>query len=220
MSFFAACTEPTGNAKFRAILTSESVDALTKAMDRTVDPRGGGPTLRSQIVATLTFDFWSNLFRPDYDRPLWQINLRKVLPLCPTTYTRPDIQGIVRDINHFRNRIAHHEPILNANVSSLYASITGLVGMRCQTTAAWLNHHSTVSAVLRTKPKREGATGPTVLDRCDTKLSNSHWNGHSCNSAGTICFIRPRHNQSRWWWETNGSVDCRRHIAFLSIPRF
>lgn len=74
---------------------------------------------------------------------------------------------MVKEIKHFRNRIAHHEEILNANASAVHKSVLDLVAMRCATTAGWVKHHSTVNTIIRTKPKKAGAVGPTVLSKSD-----------------------------------------------------
>ncbi|WP_449256355.1 hypothetical protein [Bosea sp. (in: a-proteobacteria)] len=150
----------------RAILTVESERSLDKAIERT---RRAHPALpRGQVVATLSFDFWSNLFRPEYDRPLWQRHLHAVLPHCPPGHTRPNVQALVRDINRLRNRIAHHEPILKLDVSALHADIRNLIGYRCPAAAAWVRHYSTIGAVMRTRP-RAGA-GHRFVDRCDARF--------------------------------------------------
>lgn len=157
-------TWPT-NQGFNDQLTPESRKSLAKAIARASTIQRGPP--RGQVVATLTFDFWSNLFRPDYDRPIWQVNLRKALPHCQPRTTRAEVQILVRDINFLRNRIAHHEPILSVNATSLHADIVRLVEMRSPSMSRWLRYHSTLSTVIRTKP-RPGMAAQTAIERCDT----------------------------------------------------
>ncbi len=149
---------------FHDQLTEESLRSLRRAVDRAEALERNPP--RGQVVATLTFDFWSNLFRPDYDRPLWQVNLRRALPHCPPGVTRADVQVLVRDINFLRNRIAHHEPILSVNATAVHADVLRLVGMRDPATAKWVRHYSTLSSVIRTKPK-PGVAPQTAIERCD-----------------------------------------------------
>ncbi len=130
---------------------------LDKAMSRT----GVGAT-RGQIVAELTFDFWSNLLRPEY-HALWRTGLNIVLPNVRAPIGRHEVQGLARSINRFRNRVAHHEPILDQNVGDVQKTILELIGLRCAETAAWTKHHSTVSNVMRTRPR--GGSGATVFAR-------------------------------------------------------
>ena len=123
-----------------------------------------------RIVATLTHStFGLNLFRPGYDRPIWQSNLHAMLPNLSHTKSRHDIQIQVRDINRFRNRVAHHEPILGTNFTDLYGSIIDLIASRSQFAANWTKHHSTVTAALRTRPDKSGAIGKTLREVCDVR---------------------------------------------------
>lgn len=56
------------------------------------------------------------------------------------------------DLRRLRNRIAHHEPILNRNIAADYASILDLIRYISPTTAQWVDCQSQVAAVLATKP--------------------------------------------------------------------
>lgn len=152
------------SAKFRDLLTPESLGSLETAVSRATLKQASPP--RGQIVATLTFDFWSNLFRPEYDRPLWQVNLPRALPHAPKGTTRAVVQILVRDINHLRNRIAHHEPLLHQPVRARHADIVALTGFISPTMSRWLKHFSTVATVTRNKPG-PNLVGQTVSSRCD-----------------------------------------------------
>jgi CBS domain-containing protein len=140
------------DAGFRdTVLMPEGLSTLDKAIQR-----AGASAARSRVVAELTFDFWSNLFRPDYGA-LWRTGLNIVFPNLPKTTTRHDIQMMARSINQFRNRVAHHEPVLDLNVTDVNARIVELVRLRCTETAAWLKHHSRLSAIIRTRPRGAAA---------------------------------------------------------------
>lgn len=150
-----------------AKLTPQSRASLEKAKARAQRHEGRQAGSRGQVVAELSFDFWSNLFRSHYDRPLWQIKLREALPHCPSTMKRRHVQIEVRDINALRNRIAHHEPIFKLDVTNLHSRIVSLVAMRCPATASWLRSHSTVAATIRTKPQANNDGALTVAERAD-----------------------------------------------------
>jgi hypothetical protein len=121
--------------------------------------RAGANAPRSQIVAALTFDFWSNVFRKEY-APLWRTSLNIVFPNLPSGITRHEIQLLVKSINKFRNRIAHHEPVLDMNVTDIHSKIVQLVEYRCAETALWMKYHSTLATVIRTRPKLDEAVMP------------------------------------------------------------
>jgi hypothetical protein len=78
----------------------------------------------------------------------------------------------VRPINAFRNRVAHHEPVLDLNVTDVLAKIVRLTELRCRETAAWLRHHCTLSTVVRTRPKRDNSSTDQVSAKLDRNLLN------------------------------------------------
>ncbi|HGF7372025.1 TPA: Abi family protein [Vibrio cholerae] len=147
---------------FRSALSEESLKALDKAIDRAKTNK------TEDIVATLTFDFWSNLFRSEYDRSFWQTHMKTVLP--NTTVTRKQFQPIVRDINELRNRIAHYEPIHLFNISEWHKKIMDVLSWIDTETYLWAKHYSTVNAILRTSPSASGEAKPHFGDRCDSDM--------------------------------------------------
>jgi hypothetical protein len=152
---------PRAPAFVTGVLSEDGRRALTKAFER-----AGAMAPKDQIVATLTFDFWSNFFKPEYG-DFWRTRLRIVLPHLPAGETRKTVQQAVKEINRFRNRIAHHEPILDLNAGDVMARIKDLVGYRCPRTLDWMRHHTTVNTVLRTRPRSAGSDGLTLASRQD-----------------------------------------------------
>ncbi|OQM73337.1 Abi family protein [Manganibacter manganicus] len=142
-------------------LTLNGLATLDKAIQR-----AGVNAARDQIVATLTFDFWSNLFRPEYGA-LWRTTVNVAFPHLNHGQTRQEIQNLVKPINVFRNRVAHHEPVLDLNVTDIYAKIVRLIELRCGETATWMKHHSTVSTVVRSRPRRDGTNANTLSAKLD-----------------------------------------------------
>lgn len=148
----------------RSVLSAESLASLDKAVGRA--GKGGAPAKKDDVISCLTFDFWSNLFRHEYDRPLWQKSMSQLLPNSATV-TRAQFQPLVMGINHFRNRIAHHEPIFALNVSSQYKDILNVVEYRSAVASDWLKSHATVNKVMRTKPTSGAGAGPALSTVCD-----------------------------------------------------
>jgi hypothetical protein len=128
--------------------------------------RAGPTASRDEVVATLTFDFWSNLFRPEYG-DLWRTTVNIAFPNLVHGESRQNLQNLVKPTNEFRNRVAHHEPVLDMNINDVHSRIVRLVALRCNETAAWMKHHSTVHAVVRTRPKLDGSSGHTLAARLD-----------------------------------------------------
>ncbi|MCM2435970.1 CBS domain-containing protein [Agrobacterium rosae] len=150
------------DATFRdQTLTGNGLATLDKAIQR-----AGAGAARDQIVATLTFDFWSNLFRPEYGG-LWRTTVNIAFPHLQHGESRQEIQNLVKPINVFRNRVAHHEPVLDLNVTDIHAKIVRLIELRCAETATWMKHHSTLSTVVRTRPRRDGTNANTLAAKLD-----------------------------------------------------
>lgn len=148
---------------FTNLLTQPSLEVLQKGQQRA---KSGS---LEDVVATLTFDFWSNLFRPDYDRSLWQTRMRDLLPNI--VMTRKAFQSVVKGINSFRNRVAHHEPIHSYNLTVIHAEILDVIGWVSTETYDWVRHHSTVHAVIRTAPAANGEMKPHFSERVDRDFS-------------------------------------------------
>ena len=145
------------------VLNQKSRDSLDTAINR------AGPDERSKVVAELTFDFWSNLFRSDYGE-LWRTKANIAFPGLQHGEGRHEIQNLVKPINRLRNRVAHHEPLLDVNSPDMLSKIIKLVELRCATTAQWMRHHSTVNVVIRTKPNADGSAPVTLESRSDSNF--------------------------------------------------
>ena len=83
---------------------------------------------------------------------------------------RREIQPLVRDINKFRNRVAHHESILDVNAPDLQSKMIKLTNLRCPKTSDWMRHHTTVNIVMRTKPNLKGSSPVSLLDKSDPRF--------------------------------------------------
>ncbi|MAW86928.1 MAG: hypothetical protein CMJ42_10405 [Phyllobacteriaceae bacterium] len=150
------------DAAFRnQTLTAEGLATLDKAIQR-----AGQNAPRGQVIATLTFDFWSNLFRSEYGS-LWRTKVNRAFPHLQHGESRQDIQNLVRPINAFRNRVAHHEPVLDMNINDTYSKIIRLTELRCVDTAKWMRHYSTVGTIVRTRPRRDGIIANSLSTKLD-----------------------------------------------------
>ncbi|MFF7065347.1 hypothetical protein [Pseudomonas sp. NPDC008258] len=149
---------------FRDILSEKSNNSLQKSINRF---KKKIPS-KDEVISELSLDFWSNLFGDEYDRSIWQTNMPNLFP--ETTITRKMFQPIIRDLNKFRNRIAHHEPILDDDINCWLRKILDVTAYRSASTSTWVKAHSTVSNMLRTKPKANAAAGPFLSDIVDRDI--------------------------------------------------
>lgn len=145
-------------------LTKEHQASLSASLRR-LSKRKPNPT-PDDIVASLSFDFWSNLFREEYEA-LWMAPglIAAVFPQAPIGADRDRIKKIVRRINELRNRIAHHEPIYNLRLSTqqYLENIEELVEYICPDTSSWMMNHSTVIKVTRSQPTSSSCfSGPPI----------------------------------------------------------
>jgi hypothetical protein len=123
-------------------------DMLLKV--RTELGRHGSIPDHGRVVAELNWGFWTGILAKRYEQ-LWRSHFRQVFQ-AHGPLTRAQIFQPLDDLRRLRNRIAHHEPILNRNISSDYASILDLIGYISPDTARWIDAQSQVAAVVAAKP--------------------------------------------------------------------
>lgn len=114
------------------------------------------PGATGKVIAELKFAFWCHLFTRRYQHRVWDNHIRKSFPNLLAEYTalqaRAAIQAQLDPIRKFRNRIAHHEPILNEPLADRQMSIQSLVNWRCAELADWHASWEIISANMLNKP--------------------------------------------------------------------
>lgn len=93
--------------------------------------RGRPPTV-DRIVAELNFGFWCGMFHSRYEvagEP-WPKLLRTVFPRLPKSWaTRDKVSSRVEAVRWLRNRVFHHEPILQLqDIRSRHRAMMELLG--------------------------------------------------------------------------------------------
>lgn len=95
-----------------------------------------------QIVAALTFSFWTSMFGPVYET-LWQQGLHQIARREDGRgLRRKDFSGPLMSIRKLRNRVAHHEPILRWDLPKHHETILRLTGWLSPAAAAWARRNS------------------------------------------------------------------------------
>jgi hypothetical protein len=120
--------------------------ALTRIRNRNAALETG------QIVATLSFGFWSSLLHKRFNPTLWGGRLHAAFPTLPPNQTRSSLAQRVRRISDFRNRVWHHEPILKMDLLAEYSAVMEMLTWLCPVKAAWIRPHCRVPALIRQKP--------------------------------------------------------------------
>jgi len=93
-------------------------DHLAKIFDAKNKIKSRKETLtRDKPIAELSFGFWVNLFKSSYDRQMRIANLKQIFTNLPTKdiklINRNELFQTINHIRNFRNRIFHHERIVN-----------------------------------------------------------------------------------------------------------
>jgi hypothetical protein len=153
MGFSAAVVEYDSNteivtAKGEVMATREgySVRADIIAWNRTT----------GQVIADLKFVFWQTMVTSRFDARRWVHHLRTVLPHADNNKTIPQIRSMVyselEQIRKLRNRIAHHEPIFQRNLSDDLQKAYELIAFRCPVTALWMDGNQQAKQFISNKP--------------------------------------------------------------------
>ncbi len=111
----------------------------------------GNPVDGGRMTAELSFGFWQNMLLPKYKTPLWS-SLHSSFADLPARIDQAGLHrkcGIVREL---RNRISHHEPIFQRNISQDYADCLELTSWLSTAKARWIKPHCNVMTLLRQKP--------------------------------------------------------------------
>jgi hypothetical protein len=105
-----------------------------------------------QIVAGLSFGFWVGLLHGQYNAPIWSRHLRTSFPHLPAGRGRKSLFKEAGLVATLRNRIWHHEPLIDRDISQDFATVMGLLEWICPAKMAWIKPHCRVPQILREKP--------------------------------------------------------------------
>lgn len=72
-----------------------------------------------KIIAELSFDFWYFLFTPTYTATIWPKFLRHI----PAQVAREEFRHELEKVYVLRNRCAHHEPLVKADITAEAAAL-------------------------------------------------------------------------------------------------
>lgn len=98
---------------------------VTEAAD-TCRRRGSGRVTADDVVAQLSFGFWTSLLTTRYDRSLWVPTLNRAFPYYRGR--RGDLHDSLEAMRLLRNRIMHHEPIHHRDLAADHRKIYRLIG--------------------------------------------------------------------------------------------
>jgi hypothetical protein len=109
------------------------------------------PLDHSRMIAELNFGFWVGLLGRQYEN-LWRLQLRHIFINTSSPLLRKNAHKALNEIRFLRNRIAHHEAILQRRLPDEHALILTVIRWLCTVTADWIGHHSRFDEVYQRKP--------------------------------------------------------------------
>jgi hypothetical protein len=128
------------------ILQPDGIKQVITALERL---EKGRVVTRGRIVAGVSFGFWAGLFGRRYEE-LWRHRLRAVFP--HGALTRKDLSAKVRLIQHFRNRVAHHDSLLDQDVQARLDDMLTIAGWIDPAARAWLAERADALEIVREMP--------------------------------------------------------------------
>jgi hypothetical protein len=91
------------------------------------------PATSANVIASLTFGFWTKMLAPGpsniYEQHFWRKSLYRAFSRAKKdkalrSFTRVEIFKPINELNEFRNRVAHHVPIYHESLVDQFALIT------------------------------------------------------------------------------------------------
>lgn len=109
------------------------------------------PETPGRIIAELSFGFWKFLLAKRYEATLWTGHLRHAFPnLQPRN--RATVYRALDELHTVRNRIAHHEPIHNRNLTADTLTIYRLLDWIDHDVRAWAVTLSRLQPIIASRP--------------------------------------------------------------------
>lgn len=129
------------------ILTTRSLEKVFSAVSG-IERMKKQPT-RARVLANLSFGFWRALLDKRYNQ-LWIDRLHRAFP--HGTGSRKEVAGLMARLNPFRNRLAHHEPIINASIPQRHDDLVELARLIDEDAAEWIAARSSVMQIVSWRP--------------------------------------------------------------------
>jgi len=108
----------------KLILEEIEQSHVRNAQDRLL--KDGKDVSNGNMVATLSFGFWVNLFNKPYEN-LWRICISRSFPARHASIDRKEMRKKLHPLLRLRNRIAHYEPILQHKLPQAKQDIVDIV---------------------------------------------------------------------------------------------
>jgi hypothetical protein len=89
------------------------------------------------VVAAQTYWFWVNLLTSRFEQRIWSREFRRAFPFAPRGVDRGVVHRQADSLRRLRNRIAHHEPLLDHDLAGAFRRAAGMVRWISPAKATW-----------------------------------------------------------------------------------
>lgn len=121
-----------------------------KQVARAIADVGGLTAPPGKVIAQLSFGFWRYLSTSAHEKALWVPFLHQAF--VPKT-NRADVDKVLDRLHRLRNRIAHHEHLLNADLPARCADIQTVAAALSPDLASYLQTSTTTTFLLSHRPR-------------------------------------------------------------------
>ncbi|MCA5920871.1 hypothetical protein LES60_11685 [Pectobacterium brasiliense] len=127
-----------------------------KPKDDLISGRRNQPTT-GKVIPELKFVFWQKMLTGRFDTRLWNNHILTAFPHAvaqglSATQLRQNLYNDLETVRKLRNRIAHHEPIINRNLLDDFATIKRIIAYRCEHSVEWMQNNQMLLPLLTLKP--------------------------------------------------------------------
>lgn len=131
-----------------SVLNERSLEVVGEIVER-IELTGKEPT-RGRVVAGTSFGFWKAMFNRRYEN-LWRSHIHRAF--TGKSVNRSDVARRLTAIAPFRNRLAHHEPIIKTDLERMYREIFELIEFVDPDAPGWVDSCVGVHRAIELRPK-------------------------------------------------------------------
>lgn len=138
------------DAAFQAVAASADRTTIAAAVQRLM--KEAAPIDGEAVLAKASFGLCVGLLRPCYNPSVWSRELRRIFPHLPATESRDSLAKLASRAAWLRNRIDHHEPLVEVDLSLRHSEILQALEWIDPAIASLAAADTTLQELLRAKP--------------------------------------------------------------------
>lgn len=127
-------------------LSRDTAISISNAIHQIENSKSG--MTAGAVIAELSFGFWVSILGRRYDATIWRSALTKAFKDNGKNMKRDPIHQRLNALRRFRNRVAHHEPIFDRDLTAVHSELIEAIGWLCPRTADWTFKQSQVLNVI------------------------------------------------------------------------